>query len=102
MSKKPFNYRTSAFLEERYDSEFVAKLKGSYKTLSSSFEVTQVNFNDDTSLFRTVHGCEFELDVSIVQQGRIDALILWWTANLTEKVVYVCISNISFVVFKIT
>ncbi|KRY00867.1 Derlin-2 [Trichinella pseudospiralis] len=71
---------------EPYDSIMMRKVKGGYRMLSETFVVDQIDLTDVGQLKACLDGQEQLIEVRCIQSGKLDAIVCWFRAELTDGV----------------
>ncbi|KRZ18324.1 Derlin-2 [Trichinella zimbabwensis] len=71
---------------EPYDSIMMRKVKGGYRMLSETFVVDQIDLTDVGQLKARLDGQEQLIEARCIQSGKLDAIVCWFRAELTDGV----------------
>ncbi|KRY38484.1 Derlin-2 [Trichinella spiralis] len=71
---------------EPYDSVMMRKVKGGYRMLTETFVVDQIDLTDVGQLKARLDGQEQLIEVRCIQSGKLDAIVCWFRAELTDGI----------------
>uniref|UniRef100_T1JEL8 Uncharacterized protein n=1 Tax=Strigamia maritima TaxID=126957 RepID=T1JEL8_STRMM len=67
-----------------YTTENLDTISKDVNFLSQPISVTRIDFNDPLEIKKYIDGLTLKLDVNIVQDGILDAIVVWFTLHLDE------------------
>ncbi|KAH9499457.1 hypothetical protein Btru_077925 [Bulinus truncatus] len=74
---------------EPYTTQDLKMLPGGYRLLSKPLKFMEVDFNNPKELLKLNKGITQKLSITITEDGRLDALAVWFTLHLNDSV-HIC------------